>query len=184
MAKDQIRLLLVEDVPQVAQYVRGLLNAQSAIKLLDVLVDGSKAAGQIGQLRPDVVIVDALLQGRIKGLQLVDQLFADGVGLPMVVLTVPQHPIEPDPERGIHAVLMMPFSGFDLMNKVSAVHHAFQVSAEAAASRVLTVFAPKGGVGKTTVAFNLAVAMAQAGKRTALIDGSLQFGDLRSLLKP
>ncbi len=78
MAKDQIRLLLVEDVPQVAQYVRGLLNAQSAIKLLDVLVDGSKAAGQIGQLRPDVVIVDALLQGRIKGLQLVDQLFAGG----------------------------------------------------------------------------------------------------------
>ena len=90
MAKDQIRLLLVEDVPQVAQYVRGLLNAQSAIKLLDVLVDGSKAAGQIGQLRPDVVIIDALLQGRVKGLQLVDQLFASGVGLPMVVLTVPQ----------------------------------------------------------------------------------------------
>lgn len=183
MAKDQIRLLLVEDVPQVAQYVRGLLNAQSAIKLLDVLVDGSKAAGQISQLRPDVVIIDALLQGRVKGLQLVDQLFASGVGLPMVVLTVPQHPLEPDPERGIHAVLMMPFSGFDLMNKVSAIHHAFQVSAEAAASRVLTVFAPKGGVGKTTVAFNLAVAMAQGGKRTALIDGSLQFGDLRSLLK-
>jgi len=183
MAKDQIRLLLVEDVPQVAQYVRGLLNAQSAIKLLDVLVDGSKAAGQIGQLRPDVVIVDALLQGRVKGLQLVDQLHGGGVGLPMIVLTVPQHQIEPDPDRGIHAVLMMPFSGFDLMNKVSGVYHAFQVSEQAAASRVLTVFAPKGGVGKTTVAFNLAVAMAQAGHRTALIDGSLQFGDLRSLLK-
>ena len=183
MAKDQIRLLLVEDVPQVAQYVRGLLNSQATIKLLDVLVDGAKAAGQIGQLRPDVVIIDALLQGRVKGLQLVDQLHGSGVGLPMIVLTVPQHPIVPDPERGIHGVLMMPFSGFDLMNKVSGIHHTFQASEQAAGSRVFTIFAPKGGVGKTTVAFNLGVAMAQGGKRTALIDGSLQFGDLRSLLK-
>ena len=183
MGKDQIRLLIVEDVPQVAQYIRGLLNAQSTIKLLEVLTDGSKAAGQISQLRPDVLVVDALLQGRVKGLQLVDQLHGGGIGLPMIVLTVPQHPIEPDPERGIHAVLMMPFSGFDLMNKVSGVHHSFQASERTAGSRVLTVFAPKGGVGKTTIAFNLAVAMAQAGRRTALIDGSLQFGDLRSLLK-
>lgn len=183
MGKDQIRLLIVEDVPQVAQYIRGLLNAQSTIKLVEVLTDGSKAAGQISQLRPDVLVIDALLQGRIKGLQLVDQLHGGGIGLPMIVLTVPQHPIEPDPERGIHAVLMMPFSGFDLMNKVSGVHHSFQASELAAGSRVVTVFAPKGGVGKTTIAFNLAVAMAQAGRRTALIDGSLQFGDLRSLLK-
>jgi pilus assembly protein CpaE len=183
MGKDQIRLLIVEDVPQVAQYIRGLLNAQSTIKLLEVLTDGSKAAGQISQLRPDVLVVDALLQGRVKGLQLVDQLHGGGIGLPMIVLTVPQHPIVPDPERGIHAVLMMPFSGFDLMNKVSGVHRSFQASERTAGSRVLTVFAPKGGVGKTTIAFNLAVAMAQAGRRTAVIDGSLQFGDLRSLLK-
>jgi hypothetical protein len=45
-ASTQIRLLLVEDVPQVAQYVRGLLNAQSAIKLIEVMSDGSKAGAQ------------------------------------------------------------------------------------------------------------------------------------------
>jgi len=34
---DQTRLLIVEDVPQVAQYIRDLLNAQARVKLLDVL---------------------------------------------------------------------------------------------------------------------------------------------------
>jgi pilus assembly protein CpaE len=48
---------------------------------------------------------------------------------------------------------------------------------------MVTIFAPKGGVGKTTLAFNLAVAIGQLGRRTVLIDGSLQFGDLRALLK-
>jgi pilus assembly protein CpaE len=38
-------------------------------------------------------------------------------------------------------------------------------------------------VGKSTIAFNLAVAIGQTGLRTALVDGSLQFGDLRRLLR-
>lgn len=51
------------------------------------------------------------------------------------------------------------------------------------AARLVSVYAAKGGVGKTTIAFNLAVATGQLGSRTVLIDGNLQFGDLRSLLK-
>ena len=71
---DEIRLLIVEDVPQVAQYIRNLLRRSRPIKLLDVVSDGTQAIGQIEQLRPDLVIVDALLQGRVKGLALVEQI--------------------------------------------------------------------------------------------------------------
>ncbi len=180
---NQIRLLVVEDVPQVAQYIRGLLNAQAHIKLLDVVTEGAKVAANVQQLKPDVVIVDALLQGRVKGLQLAAQLAQSRSGVPVIVLTVPQNPIDVDPERGVHGVLSMPFSGYDLINRIQSIHAAFQASDESGVSRLISVFAPKGGVGKTTIAFNLAVAMGQRGKRTALIDGSLQFGDLRSLLK-
>ena len=182
-SSDQTRLLLVEDVPQVAQYIRGLLNAQTSVKLLDVMTDGSKVIAQIQQLRPDVVLVDALLQGRVKGLKLVEQIKDAGVGVPVIVLTVPQNPVEPDAEAGIHGVLSMPFSGFDLLTRINNVRRDFEIVSTVGASRVFSVFAPKGGVGKTTLAFNLAVAIGQLGQRTVLIDGSLQFGDLRALLK-
>ena len=77
----------------------------------------------------------------------------------------------------------MPFSGFDLITRVAQVRKDFAANADQGGSRVVSVFAPKGGVGKTTLAFNLAVAFGQLEQRTVLIDGSLQFGDLRSLLK-
>jgi pilus assembly protein CpaE len=48
---------------------------------------------------------------------------------------------------------------------------------------VITVFSPKGGVGRTTLAVNIAVAAAQElGKKVVLVDGSFQFGDVGVLL--
>jgi pilus assembly protein CpaE len=180
---DQVRLLLIEDVPQVTQYVRGLLMSQSQIKLLEVITDGSRAAAQIPELRPDVVVVDALLQGRVKGLQLVKQLHEGGADVPVIVLTVPQQPVNPDPDHGIHGVLSMPFSGYDLITRVQQVHKDHLSRDDHGASQTVAVFAPKGGVGKTTIAFNLAVAAARIGTRTVLVDGSIQFADLRALLR-
>jgi len=180
---NQIRLLLVEDVPQVAQYVRGLLNAQQAIKLIDVVTDGSRAAAQVQQLRPDVIIVDWLLQGRTKGHRVVEVLRDGGLHIPVIALTVPQNPVQPSPAAGIAAVISMPFSRFELVNVITAVYQAASTADGAHGSRVITVFAPKGGVGKTTISFNLAVTLAVQGHRTCLVDGCLQYGDLRSLLK-
>ncbi|HEX7543335.1 MAG TPA: response regulator [Candidatus Limnocylindrales bacterium] len=177
-----IRLLVAEDVPQVSQHVRNLLSVQAQVKLLEVLSDGSKVVEAAQQLRPDVVLVDLLLQGKMKGPQLIERLRDSGLEIPVVVLTVPQHPLARDPERGVDAVLTLPFSGFELVNTLSHVLRDRQAQA-AGACRVISVFSPKGGVGKTTIAFNLAVAISQLGASTALIDGSLQYGDLRALLK-
>jgi pilus assembly protein CpaE len=182
MPSDQVRLLLVEDVPQVAQYVRGLLNAQSQIRLVDVVTDGSQALAHLADQRPDVILVDALLQGRVRGMRLVRDLKASGFGIPVIVLTVPQQPIAVSPDDGIDEVLSMPFNGYDLMTKVVAIHKTHAAAAAHGPSRMITVFAPKGGVGKTTLAYNLGVAAAADGARVVLVDGSIQFADLRSLL--
>ena len=51
------------------------------------------------------------------------------------------------------------------------------------AGRVITVFSPKGGTGKTVTATNLATSFAKnGGKRTLLLDLDLQFGDAAIML--
>jgi len=181
---DQIRLLVVEDVPQVAQYMRGLVSASPRVKLLDILRDGRDVMNQVVQQRPDVVVVDALLQGRIGGLDLAAQLRHAGLPPAIVVITVPQRPVAAAPDRGIDAVLAMPFTGYELITLLQSAFQAQRDRDPSASAMVIGVFAPKGGVGKTTLALNLAVALQQhMGVRTVLIDGSLQFGDLRALLK-
>jgi pilus assembly protein CpaE len=55
--------------------------------------------------------------------------------------------------------------------------------ARAAAGQLITVFSAKGGVGKSTVAINVAVAMAHRSvDRVALVDADLSFGDVAVLM--
>ena len=51
--------------------------------------------------------------------------------------------------------------------------HAADVTAP-----LICIVGPKGGTGKTLTSCNFGVALAQAGKRVALVDGDLQFGDV------
>ncbi len=63
----------------------------------------------------------------------------------------------------------------------SGLHGSYEP--EAPRGRVLTVFSPKGGTGKTVLSTNLAAFLAQkSGKRVLLIDLDLQFGDAAIML--
>ena len=180
----QIRLLLVEDVPQVSQYIRNLLAVQTQVKLLDVIADGRVVLDQIAELGPDVIIVDALLQGKMSGLEVAQKIREAGLDLPIICLTVPQKPLQLGPQMGVARVLSMPFSGFEFMNLLQETHAAYVAQSPHAFSRVIAIYGAKGGVGTTTIAFNLAVALATSTSfRVAVVDGSLQFGDLRALLR-
>src|SRR5918999_3855827 len=182
MAGEQIRLLVVEDVPQVASHMRSLLNAQTQIKMLDVVTAGDRAVNAVTELKPDVVIVDALLQGRVSGSQVAEGIRRAEPQVAVVMLTVPQNPVREDPSRGIDAVLKMPFSGFDLTTLIRRIAEERAVESARTGSLMVTLFSPKGGVGRTTLAYNLAVALG-SNHRVCLVDGSLQFSDLRGLLR-
>ena len=65
------------------------------------------------------------------------------------------------------------------------VPHACPAVAEVRGTpgKLIAVFSTKGGVGKSTIAINMAVSMARrTDERVALVDGDLQFGDVAVLL--
>jgi pilus assembly protein CpaE len=178
----QLALLLVEDVPQVADRIRELLRSQSAFRLAGVVTDGRRVEDAVAEHRPDVVLVDTLLQGRMKGPTVIQRLRRTRNPLPCVALAVPDRPVDADLERNVDAVLTLPFGTFDLVRAIRAAVDAGASRNPTLASRIVAVFSAKGGVGKTTIALNLAVALREAGLRTALVDGSLQFADIRRML--
>jgi pilus assembly protein CpaE len=70
------------------------------------------------------------------------------------------------------------------MNALTHANARYRATAPSAMSRSYVVYSGKGGVGRTTIAYNLAVAFGQmSGVRVVLIDGDLQFSDLRGLLR-
>lgn len=51
------------------------------------------------------------------------------------------------------------------------------------AGHVITVFSPKGGVGKTTMSVNIALALTSLGSRVCIVDLDLAFGDVAITLQ-
>ena len=98
---------------------------------------------------------------------------------------------------GVKDVLQLPVESTALAEAVSRVANTLAVVTPAVSGggtpvvesdgelgRVITVFSTKGGAGKSVIATNLAVVLAQRSpKPVVLIDADLQFGDIAVMLK-
>lgn len=178
-----IRVLIVEEVPELATHLRELLRAQPGVKLVHTLNDGGRVVDEVRDLQPDVVLVDALLQGKVKGPTVLKQLAEAEPSVGTVALTLRDAFLASQTQAMADEQLALPFGTFELSRAIRGAHEQASRRNPGATSRVITIFGAKGGVGRTTLAYNLAVALAQTGLHSMLLDGSLQFGDLRRLLR-
>jgi pilus assembly protein CpaE len=85
---------------------------------------------------------------------------------------------------GVTEYLLKPLSELDLASALQKLGRLWLVRApEAEEGKVITLFSPKGGVGVTTIALNLAVSIYQlTNQPTILVDLDLNAGDVTTFL--
>jgi pilus assembly protein CpaE len=117
------------------------------------------------------------------------------ISVVMVVKSLTSELLQSALRAGVRDVLASSFTPQQLIDTVSRAEQLARqlrersgsggaAEAEPAQGKVITVFSSKGGCGKSFVASNLAVLLAQtSGREVAMVDLDLQFGDLAIMLQ-
>jgi pilus assembly protein CpaE len=198
---DKIRVVIVDDIPETREHLSRLLGFEADIEVVGTAASGPEALDMAAKLEPDILLLDINMPG-MDGITAAELLSSRAPNAAIIMMSVQG---EADYLRramlaGAREFLVKPFSADELAASVRQVHarerqklgrvtvaaqskNGHEEAPRREAGRVVTFFAPKGGVGRTTLAVNMAVAAAtELGQRVVLVDGGLQFGDVGVLL--
>jgi pilus assembly protein CpaE len=201
--KTNIRILIVDDIPETRENLRKLLFFESDIDVVGAAVNGEEGIQIALELQPDIVLMDINMPG-IDGITASERITQQVPFCQVIMMSVQG---ESDYLRrsmlaGAREFLIKPFSSDELVSSIRRVYQlgatrrqAMPVPAPARSSattaesmtrtagKIISVFSAKGGVGCSTIAVNLAIALQQtAAIKVAIVDASLQFGDVGVLL--
>jgi len=190
-----IRILIVDDIPSTRDNLQKLLGFEDDIEVCGSAGDGKEAIDQAHKLRPDIILMDVNMPS-MDGIQATEQLAQELPTSPVIIMSVQgeRDYLRRAMQAGAREFLIKPFSHDELVAAVRRVYQLEQkktvaappqaaatapVHAGPALGEVYLVISGKGGVGKTIVASNLAVSLAnETNARVALVDLDLQFGDV------
>ena len=187
-----IRVMVVDDITQTRENIIRSLSFETEIKIVAQAASGEEAIRKAVEERPDVILMDVNMPdmdgitATISIRQLVP--FAQ-----VIILTVQDDPdyMRKAMRAGARDFLTKPPSIDELVNAVlRAAEHAHREKNRKQAAdtgqsqailqtkgKIISIYSPKGGVGCTTIAANLAASLENDDTPVVLVDADLQFGD-------
>ncbi|HEX9440810.1 MAG TPA: response regulator, partial [Roseiflexaceae bacterium] len=191
----KIRVLIVDDIIETRDNLEKLLFFEKDIEVIAKAGTGREAVAMAKQYQPDVVLMDINMPD-MDGIAATEALLSQVPTTQVIMMSVQgeQDYLRRSMLAGAREFLIKPISAEDLYN---AIRHVYRLQTTqrryipsgpgdqgggasdggGSQGQIVAVFSPKGGVGTSAIAANLAVALRQlTSKKGALVDGNLIFG--------
>jgi DNA-binding response OmpR family regulator len=163
-------ILVIDDDLDLQQMLRLMLQ-RGGYKVVTT-GDGPDGLAKAKSLKPDMAIVDVMMPG-MNGYQVVRKMREDPelAGMVILILTARAQPVDREAALAAQAddYMPKPFAPNELLAKVSELMEN-RSTTQGPAKRTVAVFALRGGVGVTSVAVNLALALQAKNLPTCLLD--------------
>jgi pilus assembly protein CpaE len=183
-ASGQIRAVIALDPGVDRQMVQSVLPQDAGIEFVGALDVYENSHEMLEETNADIVLV-ACEDGAEQVPPFIAGAIRQRSNRPVVVLVTgtPNGFVRKVFEAGADDIVSVngPSAAYDVkfaVDKAVARKSGAAVTAGGGKGSLITVLGPKGGIGKTVTACNLAVALAEAGESVALVDLNLQFGDV------
>lgn len=199
MPSEKIRVIIVDDIAETREQIRRMLQFDTSIEVVGFARTGREAIDLTQKENPDVVLMDINMPD-MDGITATENIRRKVPFAQVVILSVQSDPsyMRRAMLAGARDFLSKPpmidelTSAIRRAGTVAHEERAKQPIATAAApggvavagqsaalgqGKIIVVYSPKGGSGRTSIAVNLALALQSEQTPTALVDLNLQFGD-------
>ena len=185
---EKIKILIVDDILDIRENISRLLEFHPEVVVVGQAANALEGIEKARLTGPDVVLMDINMPG-MDGIAATEFITADVPGVNIIMMSVQgeQEYLRRSMIAGAKNYLIKPFTSDELLQAIKQVYNSEQkrksmlkgAVKQCEKGKIITVFSTKGGVGKTTISTNLAVALADKfGARVGMIDADLQFGDV------
>lgn len=180
---DRVRVAIVVSAPEMLRALKDHLGT-NAFEIVTESADLETGAHLASELRPDLLFLDLPDDGA-ETLEVVYRLRRElpSTGLVLVSDQASPQLILSAMRAGAHEFLTLPLQKSEFDSALERLKGMFGQRRSTEGGRVFAVYPTKGGVGASSLATNLAVALqGMPDSKTVLVDFNLQVGDLALLL--